>query len=100
MEGLPAAKPAAVVPVPPWWTTAAIRGKSQSKGADSMATTSSGKSPGFSPPQPASSKPRWRERISAAITNLATCSGFRPVMLPKPTNTGGGYHTGEGGRNQ
>ena len=39
---LPARNPSAVVPAPPWWTTAAILGKSQSWGAESITHTSSG----------------------------------------------------------
>mmetsp|Transcript_11634 Transcript_11634/g.34486 ORF Transcript_11634/g.34486 Transcript_11634/m.34486 type:complete len:282 (-) Transcript_11634:635-1480(-) len=34
--GLPARRPAAVVPAPPWWTTAATLGRSQSWGAGPM----------------------------------------------------------------
>ena len=39
--GTPARRPAAVVPAPAWWTTAAIRGNSQSCGASPMVSTSS-----------------------------------------------------------
>src|ERR687898_24210 len=57
---LPARNPSAVVPAPPWWTTAAILGKSQSWGAVSITHTSSGTFEGTRPPLVVSTLPLFR----------------------------------------
>src|SRR5215212_3578798 len=88
-HGVPARRPSAVVPTPPWCTTAAIRGNSHSWGADSITQTSSGTPEGTRPP-PVASTPRFLD-LSRALSAAPTTSGeVHPPRLPKPTYTGGG----------
>jgi hypothetical protein len=79
-EGTPAPSPAAVVPAPPWWTNAAMRGKSQSWGVDSTLKTWSGKSDWAMPPQPMSGNPRCPESYRALGPRSAVFSGLRATM--------------------
>jgi hypothetical protein len=64
--GTPALSEAAVVPIPPWCTVTAMRGKSQSNGADSIGYTQAGRSSTDSPPHPAEITPRCPQRCSAS----------------------------------
>ena len=85
--GTPARSPAPVVPAPAWWTTAAVRGNNQSCGRSPTSRMSS-------PAGPSSAQPDWTTaRTPARLTAAATTSWSRSwvgVMLPNPTNTGGG----------
>ncbi len=87
-DGTPARTAVAVVPAPPWWTTAAQRGNSQSWGTSPTTWRSSPSA--SSPAQPAATMPR-RPALRRASTTIALVRrGSRGRMLPKPTNTGGG----------
>src|SRR5918993_2361709 len=82
--GLPARNPSAVVPAPPWWTTAAILGNSHSCGAESITHTSSGTFEGSWPP-PVVSTLRCLLYFRAANVALMTFSEVHVPRLPKPT---------------
>lgn len=79
-----------MVPAPPWCTTARQRGYSQECGTPPSAITSRESRPGESPAQPERSTRRTPAAFAASSTSGLTSSGFSVLMLPKPTQTGGG----------
>lgn len=86
--GTPARSPAAAVPAPAWWTTAAVRGNSSAWGTSPTVRTSSPSA--ASPALPVCRMPRRpaaRRARTAISLNRSPCPR---AMLPKPTNTGGG----------
>ena len=89
--GFPVSSPAAVVPHPPWCTTALTCGKSQLCGAASMNMTDSdcAVSVGSRPPQPRAITARTPVRRTASKMICVTRFGSRPKMLPNPKYTGG-----------
>ena len=89
--GFPASSPAAVVPHPPWCTTALTRRKSQLCGASSMNMTDSDFDEAFGsrPPHPRARIALTPVRRTASKTIFVACFGSRPKMLPNPKYTGG-----------
>ena len=77
-----------MVPTPPWWTAAAVRGMSHQCGASSMTQMSSEGAISI-PPAPVTTTPRRPARRRPFATMSPRTAGFRPTILPKPTYTGG-----------
>ena len=79
----------ATVPAPPWWTAAATPGSARACEKPSATSMSGAFSRAGSARAPVSS-PRQPTTRSASTTRASTRCGLREVMLPNPTNTGGG----------
>ena len=80
----------ATVPAPPWWTAAVTPGSARACEKPSAISMSGASGRGGRAPAAPASSPRQPTTRSASTTRASTRCGLREVMLPNPTNTGGG----------